>query len=124
MNILSCKSPEMVIKEIWIYLLAYNLIRLLMLQSALLADIPPPRSLSFKHSLQIWLIVTQKAMLCSEQQLYALLAIIAEQQVGKRPGRMEPRSVKRRPKAYPLLMVPRGQARQSILEHGHAATLK
>ena len=85
---------------------------------------PPPRSLSFKHSLQIWLIVTQKAMLCSEQQLYALLSIIAEQQVGKRPGRMEPRSVKRRPKAYPLLMVPRGQARQSILERGHAATLK
>ena len=123
MNILSCKSPEMVIKEIWVYLLAYNLIRLLMLQSALLADIPV-RSLSFKHSLQIWLAITQKAMIYSEEQLNALLTIIAEQQVGKRPGRVEPRSIKRRPKAYPLLMVPRNRARQSILEHGHAAKLK
>jgi len=123
MNILSCKSPEMIIKEIWVYLLAYNLIRLLMLQSALLADVPP-RTLSFKHSLQIWLIVTQQPMLCSEEQLRAVLAIIAEQQVGKRPGRIEPRSVKRRPKAYPLLMVPRNQARQKVTEYGHPKKLK
>lgn len=123
MNILSCKSPEMVIKEIWIYLLAYNLIRLLMLQSALLANVPP-RILSFKHSLQIWLIAAQQATLCDEEQLYALLMIIAQQQVGKRPGRVEPRAVKRRPKAYPLLMVPRTQARQTVLEYGHPRKLK
>ena len=80
MNISSCKSSEMVITEIWGYLVAYNLIRLLMLQSALLVDIPP-QSLSFKHSLQIWLVVTLKAMLYREEQLPA---IIAEQRVGKR----------------------------------------
>ena len=118
MNILSCKSPEMVMKEIWVYLLAYNMIRLLMLQSALLADVPP-RALSFKHSLQLWLAMTQHATLCDEEQLTELLIIIAQQQVGKRPGRVEPRSVKRRPKAFPLLMVPRAQARQSILHNGH-----
>ena len=39
MNILSCKTPDMAVKEIWVYLLAYNLIRLTMAQSALLADI-------------------------------------------------------------------------------------
>ena len=50
MNISSCKSSEMVITEIWGYLVAYNLIRLLMLQSALLVD-SPPQSLSFKHNM-------------------------------------------------------------------------
>ncbi len=114
MNVLSCKSPEMAMKEAWIYLLAYNLIRLLMLQSALLVDVSP-RKLSFKHSLQVWLIATQQATLCDQEQLCALLSIIAQQQVGKRPGRVEPRAVKRRPKAYPLLMEPRPQARQAIL---------
>jgi hypothetical protein len=46
MEVLSCKTPDMVVKEIWIYLLAYNLIRLMMVQSALLADINP-RQISF-----------------------------------------------------------------------------
>lgn len=123
MNILSCKSPEMAMKEIWVYLLAYNLIRLLMLQSALLADVPP-RALSFKHSLQIWLIAAQQTTLCNKEQLCALLMIITQQQVGKRPGRVEPRAVKRRPKAYPLLMVTRAQARQTVLKYGHPKKLK
>ncbi|WPL21910.1 Transposase DDE domain protein [Thiorhodovibrio frisius] len=46
---LRCKTPEMAIKELWVYLLAYNLIRLLMAQAALLAD-QVPRQLSFKHT--------------------------------------------------------------------------
>jgi len=58
MNILSCKTPDMVIKEIWVHLLAYNLIRLMMSQSALLANIQP-RTISFKHSLQLWLVWVQ-----------------------------------------------------------------
>jgi hypothetical protein len=53
MNVLSCKSPAMAVKEIWVTLLAYNLIRLLMAQSASLAAILP-RALSFKHCLQLW----------------------------------------------------------------------
>jgi len=48
MNILSCKTPEMAIKEAWLYLLVYNLIRLMMAQSALLADVKL-RSISFKR---------------------------------------------------------------------------
>jgi len=123
MNILSCKSPDMVKKEIWVYLLAYNLIRLLMLRSALLAD-KPPRDLSFKHSLQIWLLMANQTRLCSEEQLDALLVLIAQQRVGQRPDRIEPRSIKRRPKAYPLLMVPRDKTRKNILEHGHPKKLK
>ena len=50
METLSCKTPEMNKKEMWVYFLAYNLIRLLMCQSALLADLLP-RQISFKHSL-------------------------------------------------------------------------
>jgi len=53
MTTLSCKTPEMGEKEMWVYLLAYNLIRLLMAQFALLADVLP-RTLSFKHTLQLW----------------------------------------------------------------------
>ena len=52
MEMLSCRTPAMAEKEIWVYLLAYNLIRLLMAQAASLADILP-RQLSFKHTLQL-----------------------------------------------------------------------
>jgi hypothetical protein len=54
METLSCKTPAMGEKEMWVYLLAYNLIRWLMAQSALMADVLP-RTLSFKHTLQLWL---------------------------------------------------------------------
>ena len=123
MNILSCKSPDMVEKEIWVYLLAYNLIRLMMVQSALLADVNP-RRLSFKHSLQLWLIASTKVSDCTPEQRRLLLMFIAEQQVANRPGRIEPRAVKRRPKAYPLLTVPRDQARGKVLQYGHPKKLK
>lgn len=59
METLSCLSPDMVEKEIWVYLLAYNLIRLIMMESALLCDIIP-RQLSFKHTLQLWLTYRQQ----------------------------------------------------------------
>ena len=52
MNILSCKSPEMIEKEIWATFLAYNLIRLLMAQTAVLACVLP-RQISLKHTLQL-----------------------------------------------------------------------
>ena len=111
MDILSCKTPEMALKEIWVYLLAYNLIRLLMVQSALLADITP-RKISFKHCLQLWLLWSDKADSSDDVQLCTLYALIAQQRVGNRPGRIEPRAVKRRPKAYPLLTKPRPLARE------------
>jgi FOG: Transposase and inactivated derivatives len=51
---LVCKTPSMIEKQWCVGLLAYNLIRLLMLRSAKLADVLP-RQLSFKHSMQLWL---------------------------------------------------------------------
>jgi hypothetical protein len=123
MNILSGKTPEMTRKEIWVYLLAYNLIRLMMAQSALMADITP-RCISFKHCLQLWLVWMQQAATLDDEQLQTLFLLMAQQQVGKRPGRMEPRAIKRRPKAFPLLTGPRHQARENVRAYGHPTKLK
>jgi hypothetical protein len=118
MERLSCKSPDMVEKEMWIYLLAYNLIRLIMAQSAALADILP-RQISFKHSLQIWLAYRQLRNTLDNESGYALCLLIVENTVGHRPGRVEPREVKRRPKPYKLLTRPRNEAREAIRRYGH-----
>jgi hypothetical protein len=123
MNVLSCKTPEMVIKEIWVYLLAYNLIRLLMMQAATIAGILP-REISFKHSLQLWLIWSRQADTSDNAMLLAVCELMTQQRVGNRSGRIEPRAVKRRPKPYPLLTVPRIQAREIVKKHGHPKKLK
>ncbi len=119
MEILRCKTPEMAVKELWMYLLAYNLIRLLMAQAALLAD-QIPRQLSFKHTVQIWIAWQQRGggthdAVC----INALLLLIAQPRVGLRPGRVEPRALKRRQKQFPLLTKPRKVAREDIRKHGH-----
>jgi hypothetical protein len=119
MEQLRCKTPEMVRKALWVYLLADNLIRLLMAQSALLAD-QIPRQLSFKHSVQIWLAWQQRGAATDDPvAINALLVLIAGPRVGLRPGRIEPRCVKRRPKPFSRLMLPRDAARQPVREHGH-----
>lgn len=124
MDTLSCKTPEMSEKEIWVYFLAYNLIRLLMAQAALLADILP-RQLSFKHTLQLWLAWDQQKGYVNLQTSEALLFIlIAQQRIGNRPDRIEPRAVKRRPKAFSLLMKPREEARMEIRKNGHPKKIK
>lgn len=122
METLSCKTPEMIEKEIGVYFLAYNLIRLLMAQSALLADILP-RQLSFKHTVQLWLAWSQSTQ-TTDAQVDALFVLIAQKIVGNRPGRVEPRAVKRRPKAYPLLMEKREKARKKIRKYGHPKKLR
>ena len=120
MEALSCKSPEMCEKEMWVYLLAYNLIRLLMAEAALQAGVAP-RQLSFKHTLQIWIAWSQRQFLSdAKEDTTTLFLLIAQLRVGERPGRVEPRAVKRRPKPYPHLNKPRWKARQDISKHGHA----
>jgi hypothetical protein len=119
MEQLRCKTPEMAIKELWVYLLAYNLIRLLMAQAALLAD-QIPRQLSFKHTMQIWIAWQQRGGGGHDAvSINALLVLIAEPRVGLRPGRMEPRARKRRPKPFPLLTRPRQEARENVRKNGH-----
>ncbi len=124
MERLSCRTPAMVEKEIWVYLLAYNLIRLLMAQSALLADLLP-RQLSFKHTLQLWVAWRQSGIGSNDdEKLTHLFILIAQQKVGNRPGRIEPRALKQRTKPYALLTEPRSIAREKIKRHGHPKKLK
>jgi hypothetical protein len=122
MESLSCRTPEMAMKELRVYLLAYNLVRGLMLRAALQADVAP-RTLSFKHAVQLWLAwrVSHRSAARSE---VILLVLVAQRRVGRRPGRIEPRAVKRRPKAFPLLMQPRPAAREHVRAHGHPGRAK
>ncbi len=124
MEVFSCKSPEMVEKEMWVYFLAYNLVRLVVAQSAVYADILP-RQISFKHTLQIWLasITSVCAILSLHTAEVKIYEQIAQLRVGNRPGRLEPRAVKRRPKPYPRLKVTRNKARENIRKNGHEKKL-
>lgn len=111
-------------KEMWVYLLAYNLIRLIMLQSALLADVLP-RTLSFKHTLQLWLAGSDTLIWFDAPEITStFLLLVAERKVGNRPGRIEPRAIKRRPKPYPLLTKTRAAAREEVRKNGHPKKLK
>lgn len=119
MEVLRCLTPAMVEKELWVHLLAYNLIRLLMAQAA--ADHgAEPRRLSFKHAVQLWSEFSARSLCHAETgSLTLLFALIAQQRVGHRPGRIEPRARKRRPKSFQWLKVPRHTARRQISRLGY-----
>jgi Transposase DDE domain len=119
MDVLRCKTPEMVRKEIGMTLAAYNVIRALMVQAAK-RHARQPRQLSFKGALQSLLESGETLRLGSPKERDRLWEIILEgvanDEVGNRPNRIEPRARKRRPKPYPLLMKPRKQARATLLK--------
>lgn len=114
----SCKTPAMVQREPWVYLLAYNLIRLLMAQAASIAGVPP-RTLSFKHTVQMWLTWTAQIASMTIPSHSPLFRLIGQLRVANRPRRIEPRERKRRPKPFPWLKMPRAQARWRIRRHRH-----
>ena len=119
MDVLRCKTPEMVHKEIWTCLLAYNLIRKTMLQAAKETDLSP-RQLSFTNALQnmaaSWVILPTLDKPTITSMVNTQIASIAAQLVGKpaRANRYEPRAVKRRPKPLRLLTMPREEARELL----------
>jgi hypothetical protein len=112
---LKCKSPEMVKKEMWTHFLAYNIIRSLMLDSALYNKMLP-RKISFKNSLQLYLHYLENS---TQIEYLKLLKLIAKKEIGNRGGRIEPRAIKKRHNAYPLLMKTRDVARAEVLKNGH-----
>ena len=118
MDILRCKTPEMVRKEMWTCLLGYNLIRQTMLQSARRSGLQP-RQLSFTAAMQSiaasWLVIVLSEDRVAERLIEAALASLPDHIVGHRPGRIEPRALKRRPKPHALLTKPRAQARAELL---------
>jgi hypothetical protein len=119
MEVLRCKSPKMVHKELEMSFIAYNLIRLLMVQAGAIHQMPVER-LSFKGTVdalrQFSLALAQARSGKQRKALTTrLLEVIAGDPVPERPGRREPRAVKRRPKPYQLLNRPRHQMQE--LQH-------
>jgi hypothetical protein len=118
MDILRCKTPEMVRKEMWTCLLAYNLIRQTMLQSARKAGVSP-RALSFTAAVQSiaasWLVIVLSDDALATDLTDAASVSLTEHVVGNRPGRLEPRAIKRRAKPHDLLTKPRAQARAEMI---------
>ena len=114
MDVLRCQSPEMVCKELWAHLLAYNLLRGVMCAAAAERDLLP-RQVSFKGALQLFNVFHQYILVSSPEQLTALsnalLAAVAQHRVANRPNRCEPRKRKRAAKAYPRLKHSREQER-------------
>lgn len=81
--------------------------------------------MSFKHTVQIWLAWTHHGHgIDQNDKLDLLFVLISQQRVGDRPGRIEPRAVKKRPKPYPLLSNPRALARAYVTKHGHPKKVK
>lgn len=121
MDDLRCKSPEMVRREILAHWLSYNLIRKVMAQAAL-SQAKLPRELSFAAALTAVASAWDCATLANRSTLTLLATtqwrLIAWHKVGHRPNRVEPRAIKRRPKAHKLLSKPREEARAELLRSG------
>jgi hypothetical protein len=119
MEMLRTKSPAMVRKEVAVHLLAYNLIRGLMAEAAR-AESVTPRTLSFEGALHTVRSFEESHLYDPawiEADLPRLLELIGQKRVADRPDRYEPRAVKRRPKPYPRLSMPR-QAAQRLIRRG------
>jgi hypothetical protein len=113
MDVLRCKSPAMVEKEISMHAIAYNAIRAIMQEAAATHHVALDR-LSFKGSVDTvreWSGVFSHRKSARElRRLHgAMLGVIASDPVPERPGRSEPRAKKRRPKTYQLMTAPRGE---------------
>jgi hypothetical protein len=116
MEMLRTKTPEMVRKEVGMNLLAYNLIRGVMAEAARGRDMQP-RELSFNGARQT-VRAFEETHLYEPKEIAAdfplLLDLISQKRVGDRPDRHEPRAIKRRPKPYHLLTIPRAEAKKRI----------
>jgi Transposase DDE domain len=117
MDVLRCQTPAMVQKEIWGHLLVYNLLRAAMAQAALEHGVVP-RQVSLQGTRQTLAafhsLLAQRPSTERDRIAHIVLSAIARHRVGTRPDRYEPRACKRRPKPYPLLRVPRQQARARL----------
>lgn len=120
MDVLRCQTPAMLHKEIWAHLLAYNLTRKVMAQAAVHAGINP-RQISFMATVQTLNAFRPMLLDASVERLQELARLIfqaiVKHRVGDRPNRCEPRAVKRRPKEYDRLMLPRLLARAKLLRY-------
>ena len=105
-----CKSPAMVEREFWVTLLGYNLVRKVMCEAAHFAGVLP-RRLSFTRTCA-HLLVLQLWQQNSTWDLSNLLRYLSRLLIPDRPGRYEPRGIKRNRHHYPLMKIPRQKLKQ------------
>ena len=122
MDVLRCKTPELVRKELWTHILAYNLIRTILAQAAQKHHLQP-RSLSFKGAIQTLEAFQPVIALQGEQNAahrlslyHELLDAIAAHCVADRPDRYEPRLRKRHAKNFAYLRKPRAQIKREMAQ--------
>lgn len=128
MDILRCQTPEMIRKEILMYFIAYNCIRRLMCEAAKEVHLKP-RVVSFKGSVQAlrnWEPHLNQAKISRAERLILisdLYEATTNAPITQRPGRSEPRCLKRRKKNYQLMTTPRHEMREIHNRNRyHAAT--
>jgi len=112
-----CKTPEMVRRELWVTVLAYNLIRKVIVTSAAIHGTQPRRlgfTLACQTVLASWMLLSTGSCSNARAMHTTMLAHIAANEVGNRPGRIEPRVLKRRRHRYPLMQRPRDQLRLEL----------
>lgn len=120
MDVLRCKTPALVRKELWTHILAYNLMRTVLAQAAQKHRFEP-RSISFKGTIQTWEAFQPVIALQGEQDAarrlslyHELLDAIATHRVADRPDRYEPRLKKRHAKNFAYLRKPRTQIKRDM----------
>lgn len=126
MDHLSCKNPENLQREIRMHFLVHNLVRRLMLEAARRHHVPLER-VSFAGSLATArrygeALLQTPSRRQRQQLLQEMFGVLATDLVPDRPGRREPRALKRRPKPYPLLTCHRRKFRE--VEHRDRDYLK
>jgi hypothetical protein len=119
MDQLSCKNPHNLKREIYMHFLVHNLVRRLMLEAARRHRVPLER-VSFAGSLAAArrygeALLRTRSQRRRQQLREEMFAVLATDLVPDRPGRREPRALKRRPKPYPLLTRHRHKFRE--IEH-------
>lgn len=118
MDILRCKTPEMARKEVAVHLLSYTLVRAVMAQAASLGQVLA-RALSFRGATQLLNAYHQQLRHSAGARVRIMtahvLGALSALRLARRPDRVEPRAIKRRPKPHQLLSVPRPLARLQIL---------
>ena len=118
MDMLSCKTPDMVRKEIGIHFLAYNFIRIIMAEACVMHNTIPWK-ISFKGAVQLLDEFMPQFLNSSKRKnkmLYdEMLILIVKNKVGNRPGRIEPRVIKQRPKPFPTMNKPRTIEKERLM---------
>lgn len=122
MDILRCKTPDLVRKELWAHILAYNLIRTIMAQAATEHCIEP-RTISLKGTIQtleafqpLFAIQGGRDRVHRRKLYQQFFDAVATHRVADRPDRFEPRLRKRRPKKYDSMLEPRHVIKRKMLK--------